>query len=422
MMQKITFPSRIRSLLPALLFILILLILFPAATAHAQLVLGQYQDEAPLRTWNIFGPLTASQTAMGGTRYARAFDLSAAQTNASLLSRLPGFTIALSGSYLRSELFKYGPVNTGVLFGHENIAVDSTALDFGGIAVNYKGWGLAFTVSINELFERPVASASLEYQGQSYYSFIFVQDGFMRTYNLGLSRQITPRLAVGVGLNTENGWLERDTVEENVGINRTIEDTKRLDFRSYFINAGVTFNATDTLTLALVVRTPYTRKADGTSQVSNSTPPATDIRIEVEAESTYRQPLVLGVGADFAVTEKFRLAADASFFNWATYEAIYFGEERDRCLKNVVTLHAGMEYAEAFRLFDQDFRLPLWLGFAYDPQPVGCVDSSYTYLTGGLGLRHRHFHLEAGGMLGWERGSGDDLRVYRVTATAGFRY
>ncbi len=66
-MHKITSPSRIRSLLPALLFILILLILFPAAPAHAQLVLGQYQDEAPLRTWNIFGPLTASQTAMGGS-------------------------------------------------------------------------------------------------------------------------------------------------------------------------------------------------------------------------------------------------------------------------------------------------------------------------------------------------------------------
>ena len=422
MMHRITSPSRTRPPLPALLSLLILLILFPAATAHAQLVLGQYQDEAPLRTWNIFGPLTASQTAMGGTRYARALDLSAAQTNASLLSRLPRFTIALSGSYQRSEMFKYGPVNTGVLYGDENIAVDSTALDFGGIAVNYKGWGLAFTVSINELFERPVVSASLEYQGQSYYSLVFVQDGFMRTYNLGLSRQITPRLAVGIGLNTESGWLERQTVEENTYANRTIEDAKRLDFRSYFINAGVTFDATDTLTLALVVRTPYTRKADGTSQLRNSTPPATDIRIEVEAESTYRQPLVLGVGADFAVTEKFRLAADASFFNWASYEAVYFGEERDRCLKNVVTLHAGLEYAEAFRLFDQDFRLPLWLGFAYDPQPVGCVDSSYTYFTGGLGLRHRHFHLEAGGMLGWERGSGSDLRVYRVAATAGFRY
>ena len=80
----------------------------------------------------------------------------------------------------------------------------------------------------------------------------------------------------------------------------------------------------------------------------------------------------------------------------------------------------GLELA--FQMFKQDFRLPLWLGFAYDPQPVACVDSTYTYVTGGLGLRHRYFHLEVGGMLGWEHGSGDDLKVYRVTATAGFRY
>jgi hypothetical protein len=401
---------------------MLLLVLIAAAGAQAQLALGQYQDEAPLRTWNIFGPLTASQTAMGGTRYARAFDLSAAQTNASLLSRLPLFTVALSGSYLRSELFKFGPVNTGVLYGEENMAVDSISLDFGGIAVNYKGWGLAFTVSINELFERPSSGASIDELGQPIYSFVFLQDGFIRTYNLGFSRQITPRLAVGIGLNRESGWLERDTVENTLYRNITIEDAKRLDFKSSFINAGVTYDASEVITLALVLRTPYTRKADGASQVRNSTPPATDIRIEVEAESTYKQPLVLGVGADFAITERLRLAADASFFNWAPYEAVYFGEKRDRCLKNVVTLHTGLEYGQDFRLFDQDFRLPLWLGLAYDPQPVKCVDSKYYYITGGLGLRHRHFHLDVGGMLGWERGSGDDLRVYRVTATAGFRY
>ncbi|MGB2906578.1 MAG: hypothetical protein WBB73_05730 [Candidatus Aminicenantaceae bacterium] len=401
----------------------LLIILLPAASpAQAPLVLGQYQDEVPLRTWNIFGPLTASQTAMGGTRYARAFDLSASQTNPSLLSRLPQFTAVLSGSYVNAELFRYGPVNTGILSSAENIAHDSTLLDFGGVAVNYKGWGLAFTVSINELFERPPSGASIIELGFPVYTFAFAQDGYIRTFNLGLARQITPRLSVGIGLNHESGWLERASVEEMIYNGVTIEDTKRLTLESYFLNAGVTFNASDTITLAAVVRTPYTRKAEGNSSVSNSTPPLTDIRIEVEAESTYKQPLIVGVGADFALTEKIHWAADASFYNWASYQAIYFGEKLDRCLKNVVTLHTGLEYAEAFQMFKQDFRLPLWLGFAYDPQPVACVDSTYTYVTGGLGLRHRYFHLEVGGMLGWEHGSGDDLKVYRVTATAGFRY
>ncbi len=414
--------NRLRhALLPMIL--LLFIILLPAASqAQAPHVVGQYQDEAPLRTWNIFGPLTASQTAMGGTRYARSFDLSASQTNPSLLSRLPQVTAVLSGCWQQAELFQYGPVNTGILSSTENIVHDTTLLDFGGVAVNTKGWGLALTVSINDLLERPPSGGTVEEWGVPVYTFAFIQDGYIRTFNLGLARQITPRLSVGIGLNHESGWLERSTVEELLYSGVTIADSKELTIKSYYMNAGVTFDATDSITLAAVVRTPYTRKAEGESSVSNTTPPATDIRIEVEAESSYKQPLIVGMGADFAITERFHWAVDASFFNWKSYQANYFGEELDRCLKNIVTLHTGLEYEQPFKISTQDFRLPLWLGFTYDPQPVACVDSTYTYVTGGLGLRHRHFHLEVGGMIGWERGTDDDLKVYRVAATAGFRY
>ena len=406
----------------SLMLVLLLAALPAVSSAQAPHVLGQYQDEAPLRTWNIFGPLTASQTAMGGTRFANAFDLSISQTNPSQLSRLPRFTAVLSGNWMHAELFQYGPVNTGVLYGSGNLPVNTTLVDFGGLAVNYKGWGLSFTVSINELLERPFSGVSIEELGVPVYTFGYIQDGYIRTFNLGIARQITPTLSVGIGLNHESGWLDRSTVDDVIYAGYTISDTKELVIESYFLNAGITFDATDTVTLAAVVRTPYTRKVEGTSLIRNSTSPNVDIRTEVSGESTYKLPLVVGMGADIALTERFHWAADASFFNWKSYQAVYFGEELDRCLKNVVTLHTGLEYAQPFLMFDQEFSLPLWLGFTYDPQPVACVDSHYTYFTGGLGLRHRHFHLEVGGMLGWERGTGDDLQVYRVAATAGFRY
>ncbi len=416
-------PPTLRLTLHLTLMLFLIISALPAvSSAQAPHVLGQYQDEVPLRSWNIFGPLTASQTAKGGTRYANAFDLSVSQTNPSQLSRLPQFTAVLSGSWMRAELFRYGPVNTGVLYGTGNLAVDTTLLEFGGLAVNYKGWGLAFTVSINELLERPPSGATIEELGVPVYTFAYVQEGYIRTFNLGLARQITPRLSIGIGLNHESGWLDRSTVEDILYSGITLSDTKELVIESYFLNAGVTFDATDSVTLAAVFRTPYTRKVEGTSSIRNITVPSTDIRIETAGESTYKQPLVVGLGADIALTERFHWAADASFFNWKSYKAVYFGEELDRCLKNVVTLHTGLEYAQPFRMFQQEFRLPLWLGFTYDPQPVACLDSTYTYVTGGLGLRHRHFHLEVGGMMGWERGTGDDLQVYRVSATAGFRY
>jgi hypothetical protein len=178
---------------------------------------------------------------------------------------------------------------------------------------------------------------------------------------------------------------------------------------------------TDTLTLAAVFRAPYTRQADGTSQISNVTPPATSIHLNVEAESEFKQPLVLGLGVDYSVTQNVRLAADASFYNWAAYEVDYFGVPLDRDFKNILTLNAGAEYRAGFRFAGQEFSLPLWLGFALDPQPVTSLDTTYTYLSGGLGLRHRTFYLDAGGMMGWENGSGTNLRVYRAVITLGFR-
>jgi hypothetical protein len=392
-----------------------------ATAPQAQLILGQYEDEAPLRTWNIFGHTTAAQAAMGSTRLAHSHDLSVSQSNPALLGRLPQLSFALSGSFQHAQLLRYGPVNTGVLYSSANSSLNTTVLDFGGVAVNTKGWGFAFTAAVNEIFDRPAADAVIKFEDQALYSFVFMQDGFLRTYNLGISRQITPRLSVGLGFNYETGSYARDTVEIYSAGRITIEDAKSLDFRSRFINGGLTWDISDDLILAAAFRTPYSRKADGVSQVRNQTLPAVDIRIEVEAGSRFRQPLVLGLGANYRLIDSLRLTADASFFNWASYESDYYGITRERDFKNVLVLGAGAEFMPGFRIFGQEFLLPLRMGFALDPQPVGGMDTSYTYVTGGFGLHHRLFHLDAGGMLGRESGSGADLKAYRAVITLGFR-
>ncbi len=421
-MQKSRFRPLSRPRLAPSVFLVSLALAAAFTTAtQAQLILGQYEDEAPLRTWNIFGHTTAAQAALGNTRLAHALDLSASQSNPARLSRLPRLSFTLSGSFQNAQLFRYGPINTGVLYSSANSSVNTAVFDFGGVAVNTGGWSLAFTVAVNEIYDRPAADASIEFADQIQYSFVFMQEGFLRTYNLGISRQITPRLAAGLGFNYEAGSYTRDTVEKFTANGITIEDARSLDFGSFFLNGGLTWDLSDDLTLAAAFRTPYSRRGDGASQVRNQTLPAVDIRIEVEADSRFRQPLVLGLGANYRLFDGLRLAADASFFNWAVYEADYFGVERDRAFKNVLVLGAGAEFMPGFRVFGEDFRLPLRLGFASDPQPVGGMDTTYTYVTGGFGLHHRLFHLDAGGMLGRESGSGADLRVYRAVVTLGFR-
>src|SRR4030042_2849915 len=115
------------------LLLLTILIALPVASP-AQLVIGQYEDEAPLRTWNTFGLASASSLGRGETAFALADDCSASLSNPALLAGLPKFTLSLNGSYSRRTLSPYSIVNTGVLATEKNPATGLFAVDFGGLS------------------------------------------------------------------------------------------------------------------------------------------------------------------------------------------------------------------------------------------------------------------------------------------------
>ena len=50
------------------LLILICVVALLPGLSEAQMAMGQYEQEAPLRSWNSFGFTTAAGLAMGGTR------------------------------------------------------------------------------------------------------------------------------------------------------------------------------------------------------------------------------------------------------------------------------------------------------------------------------------------------------------------
>ncbi|MFC2161789.1 hypothetical protein ACFLRX_09085, partial [Acidobacteriota bacterium] len=96
-----------------LLMSIIGLLISLSRPALTQLVLGQYEDEAPLQTWNIFGITTAASISRGGTSFTLAEGSEVSLSNPALLVKLPKFTLTLSGSYRITMLNKYGIVNTG---------------------------------------------------------------------------------------------------------------------------------------------------------------------------------------------------------------------------------------------------------------------------------------------------------------------
>ena len=82
------------------------LALLTSLPASAQLVVGQYEDEAPLRTWNTFGIPSAPSVGLGGTQFARAFDSSVALVNPALLMSLPRYSVTLTGAWTWASMFK----------------------------------------------------------------------------------------------------------------------------------------------------------------------------------------------------------------------------------------------------------------------------------------------------------------------------
>ncbi len=387
----------------------------------AQLVIGQYEDEAPFRSWNTFGIQTAPASGRGGAHFAVISDASATVINPALLPSFSKASFTVSGVYTTASLYRYSIVNTGVLYSQGNSSMGILAADFLGFSVTLRGWALGFSVGLLENYDRPHLNPAYEFQGQILYDIDVQQDGFIRNYNLSLAKKFGGWLSVGIGANYVSGRMGKKIVENYFYDEISIRDEKSHDLDGFYINGGVVIEATESLTLAAVVRTPYTKKADSRSLLSYDSPQGnTKIDLEVSARNTYKQPLVVGAGMNYKISRTLAVALDISYFDWSKYAVTYYEEELDREFKNVVKVGGGIEYRGKIHLFQQDFDLPLRAGLSYDPQPMKYPSSYYLYITFGAGIRWKGLQLDAGAMLGAEKGSGDDLYGRTFTLTLSY--
>lgn len=392
------------------MFFLFLFYVLSSLPAWAQLNLGQYEDEAPFRTWNNFGIPSASSVGMGETQYALVADSSASVVNPARLTALPEFSLTLNGSYTTASLHKYAIVNTGVLISEGNSAMGMYSIDFAGITFTHKGWALGISIGLLETYERPSQNPDYAVEGELLYLLEFQQSGLLRNYNLSLARQLGGWFSFGIGLNYVSGELVKGVVENMYYSEVTISDQKTHDFKGFYLNGGFVADVAQKLTIAAVFRTPYTKQADSESRLRYDSPRGnTDIRIEASAENKYKQPLVLGVGVDYRFSPELRVASDVSYFNWSSYSGTYFDEEIRREFKDIIKVSGGFEYVASLHLLQRDIQVPLRIGMSYDPQPIKEPNSHYMYYTFGFGVHWQKLHLDAGAMFGNEKGSGREL-------------
>lgn len=397
-----------------------LLLLFPLPSS-GQLILGQYEDEASLGSWNQYGLINGFSAGMGGVLFAASTDCSSSLSNPALLSFLPKFTFSLNSSYSSYALFKYAIINTGVLTTDKNAFINVYAIDFGGVSLRWKGWTISFSRALSELYDRPSTEQTYYYKGKLYYRLNFDQEGHLMTTHISAARAFGRRLSIGIGLNLISGRLTKNTKEEWVSSNITITDDKSFAFKGQYINGGLWLRISEKWAAAVIFRMPFKKRAEAESSYRFLSPAGnTDISIDASAENSYSQPLVLGVGLSFQPSPKFRLFSDVSFFNWSEYEITYFEERIKRNFRDTFKWGAGVEYLSAVAVFGEEFTVPLRGGFSYDPQPMKEPRSSYYYFSMGTGLRWRNASLDAGASFGSESGSGASLSAKRICISLSF--
>jgi len=412
-MIKTTFPSRCS-------VVLIILIALPVASP-AQLVIGQYEDEAPLRTWNSFGLATASSIGRGETMLILASDCSAALSNPALLADLPRLTLCFNGSYSRSTLFRYSIVNTGVLVSDRNLGIGLLALDFGGFSFRLGGWTFALTAVLSEVYDRPQAYAQSLYEGVPYSAILCEQSGFLRTINVAVAHKIGRRFQLGLGLNFAQGELRRKVEDQDFENVITISHRINQSLSGFYLNGGLLARVTDRLDLALVFRTSHGKKSKSRSELRyQASPTGTDILIETASEDLYHQPWAAGLGVRYELSPRFRVLGDLIYFHWSGYRVEYFGETEKRDFGAAFRAAVGGEYTAPVRLFKKEATVPLRFGIGYDRQPMRHPASAYAIFSLGTGVHWGKFDFDIGGQVGRESGSGHRLEVGKVCLSIGF--
>lgn len=386
----------------------------------SQLVVGQYEDEAPFRTWNTLGFTTAPSLAMGEVQFTLASDCSVALSNPALLSKLPKITATFNSSYNLASFFKYSIINTGVLTSDKNVSLGFFALDFGGLSVRVKDWTFALSMALVESYDRPRAVGNYYSWDRLVYSLKFDQEGVLKNINFSAARRVFRGLAAGIGLNYVYGNLDKNMDENWFDSNIMITDNKSNEFQGFYLNGGLIWDYKDKLEVAVIFRTPYVKKSESESSLQYHAS-AADIKIEATAQNEHKQPFVAGIGLSYEFSKVLRIASDMAFFNWSRYSVKYYDEELKRDFKDIIKIGVGLEYISFLDIFNQRMTTPFRIGIHYDPQPMRELDSSYFYFSYGIGIHWGHFFLDASASIGKERGSGDSLNARKIALTMSFK-
>jgi len=394
-----------------------------APPARAQMIMGQYEDEAPLGSWNQGIAYSAASLSLGGSGLFAVGDSLIALSNPSQLVFLPRLTISLNTSITSASLRRFGILNTGPISSRGNLSHRVISPAGGGAAYQTGPWAFAVHFSREESTSRPPLDITeRDASDQIRYSLRFRQVGHGDTVNLAAAHKISAGLSIGMGVNITWGAFDK-TLEESLPLEGyAITDIKSHRYQGLYLNGGISWIPSPTLDLAFGFRTAYTRKADSRSLLRYSAPSAgTRIDIESSDPSHFSKPSILRIGARVHPVHDISFTADLSFHRWSQYRVEVFQTPRIRDFDDILVAGIGCETRLKTALFRSPAVFPARIGIQWDPQPIRDPRSRYLNVTAGFGVSWKWLQLDLGGRLGFERGSEDKLSSQQVFLSLTFK-
>ncbi|MBS2097542.1 OmpP1/FadL family transporter [Carboxylicivirga linearis] len=187
-----------------------------------------------------------------------------------------------------------------------------------------------------------------------------------------ISYQITEKLGVGVGFVAGNGNVDlnkalpiygQDGAEGNVNLAGNTW--------AFGYNAGITYKASDALTLGLNYRSKILMKVDGGDATFNVPTAVSGLYPNTKFDAELPMPANLTFGVGYQATEKLLLAFDLQHVEWSAYKSLDFDFEAEtvpdshnqRDFENTLIYRLGAEYA-----LQESFQLRA--GIYYDSTPI----------------------------------------------------
>ncbi len=390
-------------------------LIFFSSLIFSQNNIGQYYDEAPLRTWNVWAPYPSRNAALGDCTLALGNQdpLSGMHNPATLkFNDLIALSCSISANSIK--LYRYSVVNTGeVIPGLHNTTIDPVryfAIEHIGLGFSVKGMNIALNIAEQENYRRPELDQAYSISTGGRIDALY--SGRLRTMNFSFSYPIIKdRLQVGAGFSYLYGNYSKDfslrMPVDGLYINDILKDEQKLKGSCFHL--GLLYKVFREFHIGFALRTAYDKRADSSVYREYSSSYVT-IADSYFSEDYYHQPMVMGLGFSFKPNLDLLLTADLSFFRWKSYQAERFDSPLMRDFQNTLKIGIGMEYILRHNL-------PIRIGYVHDPQPSVSPEWNHHYFTVGTGFNLSKLIFDFCAYLG--KGGGEDINLYnrRVIAT-----